>query len=886
MFRLPRSTGLAVVIASALVIGLPLATPASADPTGSASSIRSARIVGGTGACTQARGATVAVSFRRWHGPVVRGCGLRAATGIGLLKRAGFSTRGTRQDGPAFVCRIGHRRFHHGRRYPTPAQDPCFRTPPANAFWSYWVAARGRNHWSFSRLGAAAHHPKAGEADAWVFGAGKRPGFTPQQVRAGLRGPTPRATTVSAMTGSRPDLMAATGYLTDRANLVDGNRYAAAGTNITDYGLTMDAAVALAASGTADRTLRAVTRYVFGHADRYTGIGTRFASGGAIGKEALLAEITGFNPRAVNGHDLIRALDGSVCTGTSAGCAGDGNYRYAQSTFAQALGVIARLRAAHSASIARPLAFLSGLQAGNGAFPSVLPGHDTDVDSTAAAAMALDLAGRKTEAQRALTWIASRQLGDGSFPGAAGHSTNSTGLAVQALSLAGPHYRPAIVRANAFLAREQNSDGGFTVAPGTSGSDLRATTQVLSGAAGISLGTLSDDLNSQKATLNRQRAVRFLVSSLTRGTHLRFAGGHGANYGGTADLAVGLAAAGGHDRTLRAVVRYLAKHVNAYVDPRGKQSFPGPFTGAAGKLAVLAEITGRSPRAFGGVNLLHVLTSNVCARAKGGQFGPCSARGDFYQAFSTVGQAFGVLALARAHVHVPRAALHRLVGLQCADGGFSSTLITGSSRCKSDVDSTGFAIEALVRGPSAKAQVTRAAAFLRVRQRHDGGWRGAAGENSNSTALAVQGLLASGRGSVAVQGAVRRALRFLAQRQNRDGGFGISSASPNSDILASTQTVPAIYRATLNRLSHPIRRARPGGSAAGSTSPASMPPTTLPSPMAGPAQSAASSSLARRLASTGSAGGAIIGAVAGLLVLGGALTVVARNRRSVRGQRR
>jgi prenyltransferase beta subunit len=878
MHRSCRSIGIPVVIACMLVAGLVLVAPASARPVTPATSAQPARIVGGTGSCGRAKGVIVAVSFRRWHGPIRRGCALHAATGLGALNRAGFTTRGTRQDGPAFVCRIGNPRFRHGRRFPTAAQDPCVRTPPANAFWSYWTAARGHNHWRFSRLGAAAHHPRAGEADAWVFGAGKRPGFTPRQVRAGLHTPATAATTAAAVTHTHPNMAAATRYLTDRANLVDGNRYAAAGTNVTDYGLSMDAAIALAASGAADNTLRAVTNYVFAHADRYTGIGTEYASGGAIGKEALLAEVTDANPRAVNGHDLVAALDASVCSGTSSGCTGAGNYRYAQSTFAQAIGVIARLRAGDAASVARPLAFLTGLQADSGAFPSVLPGHDADVDSTAAAAMALDLAGRNAAAQRALTWIAGRQLADGSFPGAAGHSTNSTGLAVQALSLASTKYRDAIGRAQAFLARQQSPDGGFAVANGNSRSDLRATTQVVSGAFGMSLGTVSDDLSRrEQVAVNRARAVRFLTSSLTHGTHLAFAGGHGPNYGGTADLAVALAAAGGHDHALRTVLHFLVKHVDAYVDPRGKQSFPGPFTGAAGKLAVLAEITDRHPRAFGGVNLLHVLTSNVCKRAKGGQFGPCSAKGDFYQAFSTVGQALGVLALARAHASVPRAALRRLVELQCADGGFSSTLITGRSKCKSDVDSTGFALEALVRVRSAKVQVTRAIAFLRTRQRRDGGWLGAAGENTNSTALAIQGLLAAGSRSAAVQAGVRRAMRFLARRQNGNGGFGISAASPKSDILASTQAVPAIYRATLSRLSHPVRlRASRGGRTAAAPG---APRKTATAPMPRPAPS----SSAPAAAGTASSTGPLVGLAAGLIVVGATLTALARRRRTARG---
>jgi len=83
-------------------------------------------------------------------------------------------------------------------------------------------------------------------------------------------------------------------------------------------------------------------------ADTWTGIGTRFAAGGSIGDEALLAEVTGYNPRDFGGHDLIAALNASVCARVSAGgntsCAGAGNYTYATSVFDQALGIIAQLR--------------------------------------------------------------------------------------------------------------------------------------------------------------------------------------------------------------------------------------------------------------------------------------------------------------------------------------------------------------------------------------------------------------------------------------------------------------------------------------------------------------------------------------------------------------
>mgnify|MGYP001149552237 CR=1 FL=1 len=60
------------------------------------------------------------------------------------------------------------------------------------------------------------------------------------------------------------------------------------------------------------------------------------------------------------------------------------------------------------------------------------------------------------------------------------------------------------------------------------------------------------------------------------------------------------------------------------------------------------------------------------------QTGACTSAGDFYQSYSSVSQAFAVLALARAGVTVPPAALPRLESLQCTDGGVSAPLVAAA----------------------------------------------------------------------------------------------------------------------------------------------------------------------------------------------------------------
>lgn len=310
-----------------------------------------------------------------------------------------------------------------------------------------------------------------------------------------------------------PDLKKGVAYLTSAANLHQGQYYPAGpGTTRADFGLTIDGAYALAATGLNNAKLRGIVDFLdHGGKDGerrtvndWTGTGTAYAAGGSIGKTALLAEVVGRDPRDFGGKDLIAALDKAVCTKASTApdrsCAAKGAYTYAPSVFAQSLAVMAQLRAEDKTGAEQPIAYLESLQQDNGAWPSLIPStKDSDVDSTAIAVMALDLAGGDKAEQavdKALGWLASQQLSDGGFPGAAGDSVNSAALAVQGLSLDAGKYAQQITRARKFLAGQQNSDGGFNVAKeGQRGSDLRASTQAVGGTTGISFGTLTRDLS-------------------------------------------------------------------------------------------------------------------------------------------------------------------------------------------------------------------------------------------------------------------------------------------------------------------------------------------------------------------------------------------------------
>jgi hypothetical protein len=314
--------------------------------------------------------------------------------------------------------------------------------------------------------------------------------------------------------GAAPNLTTASAYLVRPANLIDGHYYESF-PGAADFGLTIDGALALASTGGQDTALRKIVAFLADGGkdpsgdtvDEWTGIGTSDASGGAIGKEALLAEVVGDNPENFGGHNLITALDAAVCRRASSGgdtsCPAAGSYLNDTSVFDQALGIMAQFRAGQASDAAAPVRYLESLQSAKGSFPSLIPpSGGPDVDSTAMAVMALALApGTRAAADVAacLKWLASQQEHNGGFPSQGAESINSTGLAIQALTLRSGAYHARISAAEAFLAAQQNGNGGFNADAGQPGANVRASTQAVSGAVGESFGTLSIDLSSPPA---------------------------------------------------------------------------------------------------------------------------------------------------------------------------------------------------------------------------------------------------------------------------------------------------------------------------------------------------------------------------------------------------
>ena len=145
-------------------------------------------------ACEQGAGVTVVVDCASLGSGVQTDCAPGdPASGVEALRTSGHEpTRAAQQPG-YFVCRIDGK----------PADDPCQRASPEDAYWSYWTARPGGS-WSYSGTGPADRDPAPGTVEGWAFGAGEPPSVAPPRERSAAA-PSPRPTpSRSAAAAVRP----------------------------------------------------------------------------------------------------------------------------------------------------------------------------------------------------------------------------------------------------------------------------------------------------------------------------------------------------------------------------------------------------------------------------------------------------------------------------------------------------------------------------------------------------------------------------------------------------------------------------------------------------------------------------------------------------------
>lgn len=197
-------------------------------------------------------------------------------------------------------------------------------------------------------------------------------------------------------------------------------------------------------------------------------------------------------------------------------------------------------------------------------------------------------------------------------------------------------------------------------------------------------------------------------------------------------------------------------------------------TGDLERTILALAASGLDPRRFGGVRPIRRL------RARVGRDGSLGGQVNL--------TAFYLLALAAADVEPSSRAVAWLKRAQADSGGWGY-----GPGVNPDADSTGAAIQALVAVDGGRAAVTRGSGWLKRNQHRQGGWGlpGAA-PNAQSTAWAVQGLLAAGQPPRQVRRAGRSPIDYLASRQARDGHFRYSASSDQTPVWVTAQALVAV----------------------------------------------------------------------------------------------
>jgi energy-coupling factor transport system substrate-specific component len=246
-------------------------------------------------------------------------------------------------------------------------------------------------------------------------------------------------------------------------------------------------------------------------------------------------------------------------------------------------------------------------------------------------------------------------------------------------------------------------------------------------------------------------------------------GGFSSNPGGSSSIAItnwamlGFEAAGRNpmdvSRGPNSAVAYL-RHESARINSTGDLARTVLALGGAGV----------EPRHFAGRNLV--------AELRGRQ-----RRNGSFEGWPNM-TAYSVLALRAAGSHSGlKGSLEWLRRVQNRDGGWG--VVRGAP---SDADTTGAVLQVIRHSRAAR----RALGYLRHAQRHNGGYSvgGSGAVNTQSTAWAVQGMLAAGRNPARF--GKHSSLHYLTAHQARDGHFRYSTSSDQTPVWVTGQVLVAV----------------------------------------------------------------------------------------------
>lgn len=195
--------------------------------------------------------------------------------------------------------------------------------------------------------------------------------------------------------------------------------------------------------------------------------------------------------------------------------------------------------------------------------------------------------------------------------------------------------------------------------------------------------------------------------------------------------------------------------------------------------------------------ILAVQAAGLRASSFSGRDLVAALQGDFRHDGSIAEQtnltAFGILALRAAGVNPGASTLGWLVRQHDRDGGYSYSRAGGFS----DIDDTGAALEALagIGGPAASAARRGAVAFIERHQDRDGGFPSTPGSGSNaqSTAWAIQGLIAAGLNPSSLhRGGSPSPLQYLRSLIAPDGHVRYSRGASQTPVWVTGQALMAL----------------------------------------------------------------------------------------------
>lgn len=534
---------------------------------------------------------------------------------------------------------------------------------------------------------------------------------------------------------------------------------------------TFRAVMAVAAAGRPIRTMTSISGYtpldyLATRAITYTHTetGTGPLKPGTAGQLAVVVVAGGGDPYDFGGMNIIHELTGTYNAATGA-----------YSTTTAPAGILHQpwailgLAAVQETVPVSATDYLIELQNADGGWG--FPGWGSDPDTTAQAIQALIAGGNAgpTHAKvvEGLGYLRSTQLDSGGW-GWGTLSADSTAAVIQALAAAG--YTPATeswahpTDPQTALLSLQQADGSF------SGYNVvLSTADAVPGLAEAPLPILGRAQRANRA-LSWMKALQNPDGSWPTG-------GYGHPGGPTCDAVLAYAAAGFDPYALRqsgsatSAMDYLASTAAAFADISAD---------SAGKLVIAIEAAGGDAHDFGGVNVVHVLT-NTWYSPTVGAFG--DANNSWHQAFAMMG-------LAAAGEEIPISATQYLKGLQNPDGSWVDAWGFDQP------GSTGLALQALIAAgvPDTDASVVSGTSSLRNQQNAQGSWDAFGSPSANSTAYAMQGLLAAGEDLDAAEWARAGHSPYagLIALQKTDGPFVYAGYD---NFFATRQAVPALVGA-------------------------------------------------------------------------------------------